>query len=81
MQQVSAPSLVRELDLVNKAWPPSQSPTPMVIFKCYAVLLPFHLILVILYTGCPNFFEFHHVNMHYVCAFIIGTTVCFVECG
>lgn len=33
---VSAPSLVRELDLVNKAWPPSQSPTPMV--QLYALL-------------------------------------------
>jgi hypothetical protein len=30
-EQVSAPSLVQDLDLVNKAWPPSQAPTPMVI--------------------------------------------------
>jgi hypothetical protein len=30
-EQVSAPLLVQDLDLVNKAWPPSQAPTPMVI--------------------------------------------------
>ncbi|CAM6048956.1 unnamed protein product [Sphagnum compactum] len=33
---VSAPLLVKELDLVNKAWPPSQSPTPMV--QLYALM-------------------------------------------
>lgn len=33
---VSVPSLVQELDLVNKAWPPSLTPTPMV--QLYALL-------------------------------------------
>ncbi|KAG0559216.1 hypothetical protein KC19_10G087900 [Ceratodon purpureus] len=33
---VSPPSLVRELDLVNKAWPPSQTPAPLV--QLYALL-------------------------------------------
>ncbi|CAK9227697.1 unnamed protein product [Sphagnum jensenii] len=33
---VSAPLLVKELDLVNKAWPPSQAPTPMV--QLYALM-------------------------------------------
>ncbi|KAG0567360.1 hypothetical protein KC19_7G129300 [Ceratodon purpureus] len=43
---VSAPSLVQDLDLVNKAWPPSQAPTPMV--QLYALLSV---------SGC--FMDFH----------------------
>lgn len=37
-EQVSVPSLVQELDLVNKAWPPSLTPTPMVSFVTKTLL-------------------------------------------